>query len=115
MGNVKQHPEFVSIAWITLLTASAVVFVLGNLGISPLAYPLALVFLSCFLLVPVWAFVARRDFAVQLFKELAGNALPGITWDELSPVRRSVVFFCILLCLANAVLLLVLALTRLMS
>ncbi len=114
MGNIKHHPELVAVAWITLLTAAAVVFVLGNLGLAPLAYPLALVLLACFLLVPVSAFVARRNFALQLFKPFVGNALPGVTWDELSPVRRSVVFFCILLSLANAVLLLSLALTRML-
>ncbi len=113
MGNIKRYPEIISIAWITLLTAAAVVFVLGNLGLSSLAYPLALVLLACFMLVPVWAFVIRRNFAIRLFSLLAGQALASVTWEKLSPVRRSAVFFCILLCLANALLLLFLALMRL--
>ncbi len=113
MGTIKRFPEIVSIAWIALLTGAVVIFVLGNLGISSLAYPLALVLLACFLLVPVWAFIIRRDFALRLLNILVGQALPNVKWEKLSSTRRSAVWMCILLCLANALLLLFLALTHL--
>ncbi len=113
--RISSDSELWPITWLALLTLAVIGLALGNLGLGPWAYTLCLLLLACFLLVPAFGFFVDRNIAIRLFNSVLGNALSAVEWTALPPIRRSVIFFCILLCLTNGLLLLSLALFRLVS
>ncbi len=106
--------QLVPVAWLSLLTAAVVAFACSNLGLGAWAFTLCLLLLALFLVIPALGFIVERNLPIRLFASVTGQTLAGVDWNGLPSVRRSIVFFCTLLCFANGLLLLWLALSRLL-